>query len=73
MTEPEKEAENRKSALVAENAQLKEMMEQLLSAQETEEDDTDIADKTGEIEAMKKAIVDAGTIFVCGHLHGARQ
>ena len=63
----EKEAENRKSALVAENAQLKEMMEQLLSAQETEEDDTDIADKTGEIEAMKKAIVDAGTIFVCGH------
>lgn len=43
------------------------MMEQLLSAQETEEDDTDIADKTGEIEAMKKAIVDAGTIFVCGH------
>ena len=42
----EKEAENRKSALVAENAQLKEMMEQLLSAQETEDDDTDTADKT---------------------------
>lgn len=64
----EKDAEAANNALSAENAQLREMMEQLLSAQETEEDGyTDADDETGEIEAMKKAIVDAGTIFVCGH------
>lgn len=64
----EKDAEAANNALSAENAQLREMMEQLLSAQEAEAgSDTDTIDEAGEIEAMKKVIVDAGTIFVCGH------
>lgn len=63
-----KDAEAANNALSAENAQLREMMEQLLSAQETEEDDNvEATDESEEIAAMKKVIVDAGTIFVCGH------
>lgn len=63
----EEASENEKNALTAENIKLKEMLEQLMSVQEQDDEDTDLKDGKEEIEKMKKTIIEAGTIFVCGH------